>query len=66
MTENIDGKALIILKDLNEKYSDKTWDRWSNPHFVTIYNPINNQLIDSRYMSNKMESVKKCYRCLDL
>ena len=67
MSENINGKAIIILdENLNEKHYYKIWNNWNNPYYVTIYNPVNNTLIDSRYMSNKIESVKRCYRCLDL
>ena len=68
MTENINGKVLIFLdENLNEnKLYNKNWNRWDNPHYVTIFNPKNNIPIDRRYISNKMESIKKCYRCLYL
>ena len=67
MSKNINENAIIILdENLNEKRNYKTWNRWNNPYFVTIYNPTNNAPTDSRYMSNKMKSVKKCYKYLDL
>ena len=53
MRENINGKTLIFL-DTNIKVKILKW------------NPINNNLIDKRYISNKMETTKRCYRCLYL